>query len=341
MQPTTSKSFWERPEGKFGMGLLAVIIGLGGFLLFKVLPFVLIILTNALHALFLGIALLVLLVIVTDKRMQLNAKALFQMVARSITGAIIPIDPIGILEDHLKTLRKALEKGGVQLNLLAGQEKKLITKIQSNEKLMEGYKQTAVFASKKLTTMDQNHPQYLDTQNAAGLNANKAGRLGDSNAKYAEVLNKITSLRKVLEKVNKNAEFILEDMTDDVANRKSEYEAINAGYSAFTKAKSVLQGDSDSTSMYNETLEHLADNMANKVGEIERFMTNSSGMLTTMDLNNEASLNRGIAMITEWEQDKSLTSTYRKGQLAAPVVEAVRSTVSVSNNNSTTKNKYL
>lgn len=334
---TNTKDFWDRPEGKFGKVFLFLVVAAIGYGLFVLMPFILLMLTNTLHAVLLGIALLIIWTVVTDKRMQLNAKALFQMFSRGITGIIIPIDPIGIIKEYLKTLDEALEKMGKQLDLLAGQEQKLNEKITKNLKDIRDYMQKA--SSYKMT-LDKTEPgstRYLEIQSAASLAAKKAARLESSNAKFMEVLNKISSLRKILEKMNINAKNVYEDMSDEVKVKEEEYKSIKQGYSAFQNAKKVLEGNKDEKIMFDETMEFLATDLGNKVGEIERFMSNSSGMLTAMDLDNEATLNRGLAMITEWEQnqDKLYITSPKEAmnKLSSPSVQTVST--------STTKNKYL
>ena len=62
------KSFWEKPEGKTGMIVLALMALGGGYLLYHALPVILILLSNTLHAILLLVAIGVIIYLILDKR---------------------------------------------------------------------------------------------------------------------------------------------------------------------------------------------------------------------------------------------------------------------------------
>ena len=49
---------------------------------------------------------------------------------------------------------------------------------------------------------------------------------------------------------------------------------------------SIIKGDADRRVMFDQALEYVADDVANKVGEMERFMEMSSDFMNSIDLQN-------------------------------------------------------
>ena len=81
-----------------------------------------------------------------------------------------------------------------------------------------------------------------------------------------------------------NSEILLEDTKDQVNLKEQERKAIRASHSAMKSAMSVISGDPDQRAMFDMALESIADDVANKVGEMERFMEMSSSFMDSVDL---------------------------------------------------------
>lgn len=300
LQQTQGKSFWQRPEGKLGAVVLAAMIVLGFALLYVGLPYILKVLSDLTLTLMYGVPLAIFAIIVTDKKNWIMIKAAYQIVMKKITGVIVELDPIAIIEGYLETLRASLDKMDEQLDLLKGQETQLNTKILTNRAEITKSLERASKAKQSLENMDKNSQQYLDYKSVAVLDSNKAARYKSSNEKLEEVLSKIVNLRKILEKMYASARFVLSDMTDEVKIKKEESAAISKGYSAFKSAMKVFEGNPDEKALFDQSMEFMANDLGNKVGEIERFMENSGTILTSMDIDNEAFAEKGLKLIDEW-----------------------------------------
>jgi hypothetical protein len=300
MENVTTKGFWDRPEGKTGLIFLALFIGLGGYAAFLALPFILGMLVTATQTAMLAIGLGIVGVVLMDKKFQLNVKAIYQISMKKMTGFVIELDPIAIIEGYLETLQESLGKMSDQLNLLAGQESKLNKKITDNRNEITKSLSKATQAKAHLAGLSPETQEYREYQSAAVLGANKAGRLQESNHRLEEVLGKIVNLRKILEKMYSQAKFVLADMTDEVKIRKEESEGMQAGYNAFKSAMKILDGNPGEKERFDLSMELMADRMGNQIGEIERFMQNSGGFLTGMDLDKEMFDQKGMLMIDEW-----------------------------------------
>ena len=58
--------------------------------------------------------------------------------------------------------------------------------------------------------------------------------------------------------------------------------------------------------MFDMALENIADDVANKVGEMERFMEMSANFMDSVDLQNGIFEEEGLKMLEKWENESTL-----------------------------------
>jgi len=288
------KGFWKRPEGVTGSIFLAGIIGIAGFLIVTNLPAIIGLLSSLIG---MAVSLLVLGAIIfmaLDPKMRALVGYMYKSVMRKITSIFVTIDPIGILKSYVEDLEANLRKMGKQIGDLRGQSRKLKTMIGDNNKEIE---QNLLIARKA---------KEQGNQKAMLLSSRKAARLKDTNSKYAALHSKIGVLYKVLTKMYSNSEILLEDTKDQVKVKEQERKAIRASHSAMKSAMSVINGDADKRAMFDASLEAVADDVANKVGEMEQFMEMSSNFMQSVDLQNGVFEEQGMKMLEEYEKKSTL-----------------------------------
>jgi len=137
------------------------------------------------------------------------------------------------------------------------------------------------------------------------LATRKAARLKETNGKYSVLHRKMDVMYKILEKMYENSEILLEDTKDQVAVKEQERKAIRASHSAMTSAMNIINGKGDKREMFDMALEEIADDVANKVGEMERFMDVSSNFMDSMDLQNGGFEEEGLKMLVQWEKEST------------------------------------
>jgi hypothetical protein len=113
-------------------------------------------------------------------------------------------------------------------------------------------------------------------------------------------------LYRILDKMYKNSEILLEDTKDQVKLKEQERKIIRTSHSAMKSAMSVISGDPDKRAMFDMALEHIADDVASKIGEMERFMEVSANFMDTIDLQNGVFQEEGMQMLEKWEKESSL-----------------------------------
>lgn len=292
--PVKSKSFWKRPEGTTGTIFLLALIAGGGYILMKSLPAIIALLSNTLSAVLLLLAVGAIVYMALDPKMRTLIGYAYKSVMRWITGLFITIDPIGILKNYVDDLEDNLSKMSTQIGNLKGQIRKLSTMVEENNKEIN---QNMLIASKA---------KEMGQENQMILASRKAARLKEVNVKYDELRGKMDILYRVLTKMYQNSEVLLEDTKDQVKIKQEERKAIRASHSAMRSAMAVLSGDKDKRAMFDAALENIADDVAAKVGEMERFMELSSNFMNSVDLQNGVFEEEGARMLEKWEQESSL-----------------------------------
>lgn len=292
--PNARKSFWKRPEGVTGTIFLAALLLGGGFLIFSNLPLIIGLMQNTLYlALMLGV-LGAIVYMVLDPKMRNLVWYMYKSVMRSITGMFVQIDPIGILKSYVEDLEDNLKKMRKQIGLLRGQMRKIQGLVEKNNKDIDNNLKLAAAAR------DKGKDQQMV------LSSRKAARLKESNAKYQALYNKMEVMYRILNKMHQNSEILLEDTRDQVKLKEQERKAIRASHSAMKSAMSVISGDPDKRAMFDMAMENIAEDVANKVGEMERFMEMSSSFMDSVDLQNGVFEEQGLQMLEEWEQKSTL-----------------------------------
>ena len=138
------------------------------------------------------------------------------------------------------------------------------------------------------------------------LNTRKAARLQESNEKYDSLAKRIEVLERILNKMYENSAILLEDTKDNVKVKEQERNAIRTSHSAMRSAMSVLTGDPDKRAMFDMAMDSINNDVAGKVGEMERFMEMSSGIMNSIDLQNGVFEDEGMKMLEDWEKKSSL-----------------------------------
>ncbi|MEE9439430.1 MAG: hypothetical protein V3V14_10550 [Saprospiraceae bacterium] len=303
------KSFWSRPEGTTGALFLLGIIGGLGFLLFSYSAAI-ISAIGAAMSLVAGLAVLgVIVFMVLDPKMRTLVSYMYKSVMRWVTGMFVTIDPIGILKNYIDDLKSNLKKMGKQIGGLKGQMRKLKTIVAKNNEDINKHMAIAKQAKK------------LGDQKAMMLSSRKAARLKESNQKYSALHSKMSVLYKVLSKMYTNSEILLEDTVDQVKVKEQERKAIRMSHSAMRSAMSIIRGDGDKRAMFDQAMEVIADDVANKVGEMERFMEMSSDFMNSVDLQNGVFEEQGLKMLEEYEKKSTLLLLGGQENLDADVLD--------------------
>ncbi|MCY7330087.1 MAG: PspA/IM30 family protein [Saprospiraceae bacterium] len=303
LQPGQPKTFWQRPEGVAGGIFLVGILGAAAYFLVPILATIVWSTVNL--AIGLGV-LAAIIFMVLDPKMRNLIWYMYKSVMRSITGMFVQIDPIGILKSYIEDLKDSLGKMNTQISSLKGQMYKLAEMIKQNQRDIQNNLGMA------------NKANEVGRDSIMVLKARKAGRLQESNLKLDDLYKRMEILYRVLTKMYENSEIMLEDLSDQVVVKEQEYKAIKASHSAMRSAQSILTGNSDKKYMYDMALEAMANDVGQKVGEMERFMDMSKNFMDSIDLQNGVFEEEGMQLLEKWEKEgASMLLGNDKGKIIA------------------------
>jgi len=78
--------------------------------------------------------------------------------------------------------------------------------------------------------------------------------------------------------------------------------ALKKAYSVFQAAKKIFRGDPVANQIYDQTLEYLADDAGQMLGEMEDFNRLANKLMTNMDLETGAINDETVKQLSEFQQ---------------------------------------
>ncbi|HWZ45522.1 MAG TPA: hypothetical protein VNW97_18755 [Candidatus Saccharimonadales bacterium] len=296
------KSFWQRPEGTVGKIVLVIAALAAGWGFVQLLPFLIAAAASTLQLAVLIAALVAFLFVVTNHRVITLGKLMFQSAIRYLTGLFIELDPIGILKNYISEMKKNLGVMDEQLGSLNGSIRTLQAQIDTNQKEAEHSMALANQADKRmaagnLPALDQQ--QYMS---AKVTNQRHAASLININKSLSDLRNKLQILYDQLVRWRATAEFQVTDKENRVNEEEMRRKALKKAYSVFQAAKKIFRGDPVANEIYDRTLEYLADDAGQMLGEMEDFNRLANKLMTNMDLETGAVNDEAMKQLNEFQQ---------------------------------------
>jgi phage shock protein A len=288
--PATKKNIWDQPGGKLGV---VVLIGLViGFLIFlyKILPFLIELAENTLYFGFLLGIIGLITFLCLDKKFRRVMSVGYFILMRKITSWFITIDPIAIIERRLSMMEKSIQKMNESMGRLLGQIRKLDGSIVSKKEEMEKLLQRAqVYRAK-------------GNKDAAVIDERQIARL----EKY---ITKLLGLQKdskrwydSLDKLSQMAKLTVLDTRNEVNMQKEEYEMAKQQHKIFKSVMSVMEGDPDELALFNEALEAMRTDIEMKLGEMERVISSTGGLIDQFEADNDVASFKGNELINKYNE---------------------------------------
>jgi hypothetical protein len=274
-------------------GAAAIVAGLFG--LYHILPWIVTLLTNTLYTILLCMAIGGIIYVAADSRFRNLLSFAYKSVMRAITGVFITIDPIGIIKNYVDTLKKNLQNIQKQQANVRGQIELIKREIQANA--------GKVNQNVRIVQQAKKDGKYAME---AKLAARSTGRLEQTNVTYQQLMVKMEGLYRVLCKTEEAANFLIMDISEEITVKEKERKVILAGHSAIRSAMKIIKPEDDKKAIFDQTLEYMAEDVANKVGDIEHFMDISQSFLNSVDLQNGIFEEEGFEILEQWEKKDSV-----------------------------------
>lgn len=302
---------WEKPGGTLGMIVAGLAVGGGCIVLYKILPFLISLTTNLLTLTLLVLALAGIGFLITNKRFRQTCSMLYFMVMRKITGLIIEIDPIAIVENKVKEMKKKILDIEKQMGSLNGLNKQ-------NERKIEEKKRQLQNQIDLLNEYNKNNKRA-----EAGVAERQAVRLKGAIERQINRLEDSKKWYEILKSLKHAAELTVLDTENEVNDRKEEFESIKAQHKAFSSIMSIMKGDPDQMEDFTRAMDFMAYDITQKLGEMSNVIDETGGLLSQFAIEEGVASKKADELLKRYEANgiEGLFSAFdNKTQKPEPVL---------------------
>lgn len=295
------KSFWQRREGKVGMGVM-VLLGIGGlFVLKALLPTLLAVLAMSITAVGQTIVLAGLCCILAAILYILFATPLpklvgyyFKATVRRMTSVFIATYPIEIMKEFISKMIGKKQTFSDRKADIAKVKRNIEETFKQNEREREQALLTVKAAQKKNMPME------------AQLAARQAGMLEDANKRLQASIATVSKLHVQLERVEKVCDFKIRDMQFQVKMLEQDHRTSKAIKGAVSAAAAILRGSDSDQALYDAAVEYVVEDYRNSLGLIDDFMSSTESILNGFDLQNGMWEERALEQLGELDMKEQI-----------------------------------
>src|SRR5205085_2414655 len=157
-------------------------------------------------------------------------------------------------------------------------------------------------ADKKLAAPGLAPLEQQQFMSAKITNQRHAASLIGINKSLTDLRNKLQILYDQLIRWRATAEFQVTDKENRVSEEEMRRKALKKAYSVFQAAKKIFRGDPVANQIYDQTLEYLANDAGQMLGEMEDFNRLANKLMTNMDLETGAINDEAVKQLSEFQQ---------------------------------------
>ncbi|UPL50951.1 PspA/IM30 family protein [Hymenobacter sublimis] len=286
---------WQQPEKVAGWVFLGGVVAAGVYGWGTIVPFLVDMVFDTVK---LGIGLGVLFgafLLLTNPRIKAGFWYAGQRIFRTAAGIFVNTDPIGIMEDYIRSTGQEARKMEEEVGHVEGAHELVKRKLEANTLQMREYLALADSATR------QREPD------AAESYASRAAQLQEYNQRLQPMLTTTQNVSLVMRQILKAALRQIDNSKFKVNLLKDEYELVKRTCSGMRAAMNILRGDPDKKYFFDLATDRVAQDMAQQLGQIKQAMRYSQEFVKEMDIQN------GVMS----EKGQRLLENYQKGEFNA------------------------
>lgn len=326
---TVSK--WEKPGGTTGMVVLGVVVGAIAINITPIMNFIAAACASTLSAIGMAAALFLVVYCLFDPRIRNIGSTIYFMIMRKIEGLLVDYDPISIVKRKIMQMNKKIQEITDNMGKLRGLIDKSEKRIQDKKKqcdhdfqLLNKYKETgkaqdAAVYERQVTRLTE-------------VIKNSEARLIQSKQWY-----------EIMGKLKHQAELTVLDATNEVNERVEEWEMIKAQHKAFTSIVGIINGKDDQFSLFTRAMDHMADDISQKLGEMSFIIEETGGLMSKIDMDNLVMSDKANALLAQYNSgglDAVLLGSFAKQPIEhAPAENVEFKEAEFTNLNTITNNR--
>lgn len=279
---TKAKGLFDQKGGTLGM----IILALGVIFLITQIGAIKAFCDSLFHVLIVAVAIFAIIYVIADPKARNLVGTLYMMGIRYLMGMVIKMNPIAILEDGIESMMKRIDLVEQKMAKLNGVRIKFKDKIKAKKLELQKCLDRKAAAEARMnaaTTEDEKKRN----QGVMVLEDRQSVRLVDITKEYIDLHEAAENWYSTLSKIAEMAKLTADDARNEVAIQKEKYEMVRESHSAFKSAMSVLKGDPDELARYNQAFEVVNSDIMDKVGEMDRVINTTGGMIDKMEIDKE------------------------------------------------------
>jgi phage shock protein A len=306
IQNYTPKSFWKRPEGPFGMVVLAALILAGAWGLYLILPFLISLLTDTLHMVALAAVLIAILWLVFNPTFRAAVTNLFENTVRFFASWVVETDPIGILRNNLDDMKKAKYDLDQTLQRFAGSDERLQRSIAAKTDEINALGHKAQKAEQLANAAsDPMEKERLQLERQTFLE--QAGMLMQGVKQLQALEDQTAKMLKTFQHWSQISDSKIQRTENKVNFLAEQRKMILDAKATLGVGQQLLRGNPEQLKMVDMALEYLEDDTSRTLGEIREFSRYTDKLLTDDQIESGAAADEAAAKFAEFNQ-KLLTS---------------------------------
>lgn len=283
---TVSK--WEKPGGTTGMIVLGVVVGAIAINITPIMNFIAAACASTLSAIGMAAALFLVLYCLFDPRIRNIGSTIYFMIMRKIEGLLVDYDPISIVKRKIMQMNNKIQEITDNMGKLRGLIDKSEKRIQDKKKqcdhdfqLLNKYKEAG--KAQDAAVYERQVARLTE------VIKNSEARLIQSKQWY-----------EIMGKLKHQAELTVLDATNEVNERVEEWEMIKAQHKAFTSIVGIINGKDDQFSLFTRAMDHMADDISQKLGEMSFIIEETGGLMSKIDMDNLVMSDKANALLAQY-----------------------------------------
>ena len=326
---TVSK--WEKPGGTTGMIVLGVVVGAIAINITPIMNFIAAACASTLTAIGMAAVLFLVLYCLFDPCIRNIGSTIYFMIMRKIEGLLVDYDPISIVKRKIMQMNKKIQEITDNMGKLRGLIDKSEKRIQDKKKqcdhdfqLLNKYKETG--KAQDAAVYERQVARLTE------VIKNSEARLIQSKQWY-----------EIMGKLKHQAELTVLDATNEVNERVEEWEMIKAQHKAFTSIVGIINGKDDQFSLFTRAMDHMADDISQKLGEMSFIIEETGGLMSKIDMDNLVMSDKANALLAQYNSgglDAVLLGSFAKQPIEhAPAENVEFKEAEFTNLNTITNNR--
>lgn len=295
---------WKQPGGTLGKVGLWVMGASLLYGIYKALPYLITFTQNVFTLVLMMMGLGCVLYVAFSPEMRKILKLMYLQICRKITGLIVEIDPIAILENSISEMKKKLITVKQKITDIGSTLVGMKRKQKEYKKEFEENINRIKAIREKLTSSNTDDKTRMALNGQLSVAQNNVSMLDEQIKAQSERIQKTEKYIDILEKLEIAATSKIQMAESTVSHKKDEYEQAKKMRSAVQSLTSIFNSSWLTKSMEEQMALNVVSNTINdSIAEMNRLLDGSNDILINYDITSMANASKVDAIIANFDNN--------------------------------------